>query len=165
MTPVSATPPRARSRVLGLGLGLALAVLALDQLTKWWILNEVMAPLPRVVEVTSFFNLVLVHNYGVSFGMFADDADVTRWALIAVALAVTGFLGRWLATTRRPYVATATGLVIGRSRDRQVPPANALRNIPNAKQTTRAAYRAVTRGVGPRLVCGVSSRWAPGLSS
>ncbi|CCG09522.1 signal peptidase II, partial [Pararhodospirillum photometricum] len=50
-------------RRLASGLGVAGILMGLDQLLKTWILDVVMNP-PRVLEITPFFNLVLVWNRG-----------------------------------------------------------------------------------------------------
>ncbi len=94
------------------GLVLAGVVIGLDQLSKWWIVEFVMNP-PVRIEVTSFFNLVLAHNRGVSFGMFAAGSEVEKWALVAVALAISGFLVRWLWQARTAVAVMALGLIIG----------------------------------------------------
>ncbi len=47
---------------------------AVDQATKWLILNVVMQP-PRVIEVLPVFNLTLGFNTGISFGLFSDRLD------------------------------------------------------------------------------------------
>jgi len=70
-------------------LSLALLVLLLDQASKWIILQWVMQP-PRVIEVTSFFNLVLVYNRGVSCGLLASDLWWKPFALAALALLIVG---------------------------------------------------------------------------
>ena len=101
-----------RGRRLGIGLGIAAVVLVLDQITKWVILEMVMQP-PRTIEVTGFFNLVMVWNRGVSFGLFANEAEATRWVLIAVALAITAALVVWLRRADRGLLVVAIGLVIG----------------------------------------------------
>ncbi len=100
-------------RPLPLGLAVAAVVLVLDQITKWWILERVFADGWRVVEVTSFFNLVMVWNRGVSFGMFADEAHYMPYVLSAVAVAVAGVLFAWLMREERRFVALGLGLVIG----------------------------------------------------
>ena len=48
------------------------------------------------VTVTPFFNLVLVWNRGVSFGMFAGAGDHGPWLLTALAAAIGAFLLVWL---------------------------------------------------------------------
>ena len=99
-------------RLRRLGLGLAFATMALDQLTKWWIVNFVMNP-PSVIEVTPFFNLVLGLNRGVSFGMFSSDSNLSRWLLTALALAIVCALAVWLWRAEKPWLAVALGLIIG----------------------------------------------------
>lgn len=105
----------ARHGLLRFGLLVALAVLVADQATKWAVLGpiDLDARMPGIIEVTGFFNLVMVRNYGVSFGMFADDAGTTRWALVVLALGVTAALLVWLRRVERRFPAAAIGLVIG----------------------------------------------------
>lgn len=103
---------RTRSH-LALGLAVAAVVVVLDQLTKWWILNTVMQPFPRVVEVAPFFNLVLTWNPGVSFGMFAHEAEYMPYVLSAVSVVITVFLLGWLRRADSRFVALCLGLVIG----------------------------------------------------
>lgn len=99
------------SRHLLSGLGVAAAVILLDQLTKWLIIG-LMRP-PRVIEITSFFNLVVGWNRGVSFGLFNNDSPLNAWILIAVALAIVAVLMIWLSKTDRWPVAIGLALVIG----------------------------------------------------
>jgi signal peptidase II len=101
-----------RRPAVRLGLAVAAAWLVLDQLTKWWVLDGLMQP-PRVIEVTSFFNLVLAWNRGVSFSMFYSYHDAMPWILSGVALAIVAFLGSWLLRADRALPALALGLVIG----------------------------------------------------
>ena len=99
------------SRRAGVRMGLVAAVIvaALDQLTKWWILDWVMDP-PRVIAIAPFFNTVLVYNRGTSFGLFEGGG---QWLLLAVAAAIVAILLVWLTRTRRRGLALALGLVIG----------------------------------------------------
>ena len=94
------------------GFLLVVMILVADQATKWIILNDVMAP-PRVIEVTSFFNLVLVWNQGVSFGLFGDGGDTQRWVLIGVALAISLGLSVWLLRAGSRWIALSLGGIIG----------------------------------------------------
>ncbi|MBK4721345.1 signal peptidase II [Azospirillum sp. YIM DDC1] len=95
------------------GLSVAALVVVLDQLTKWWILDVVMQPYPRVVEVTPFFNLVLAWNTGVSFGTFGSSHAWMPYVLAAVAFAIVVALLLWLRQADRRYLALALGMVIG----------------------------------------------------
>lgn len=94
------------------GLLLAGLVIVVDQLSKWWILDSVMAP-PRIIPLTSFFNLVLVHNRGVSFGMFSSAPQWLPWALSLFAVLISAALLIWLWRTGDRLLASALGLVIG----------------------------------------------------
>ena len=94
------------------GLGLATLVAALDQLSKWFIVAQIMNP-PVQIEVTSFFNLVLAYNRGISFGMFAAGSELGKWMLVGLALVISGFLLRWLFQSSRPYSIIALGLILG----------------------------------------------------
>lgn len=100
------------SRLRLTGLGFGLVVLIADQITKWWILEIVMRP-PRVIEVTSFFNLVLTWNRGVSFGLFNTDSPWNQWTLSALALVIVTILLVWLWRAETRWLSIALGLVIG----------------------------------------------------
>ena len=99
-------------RVRRFGLGIALAVIVLDQLTKWLVLTQVMTP-PRLIEITSFFNLRLAWNRGVSFSMLDLEAAYWPWVLSAVQLAIAGALIAWLWRLRAILPAIGLGFVIG----------------------------------------------------
>lgn len=94
------------------GLVLAAVVVVLDQVSKWWILADVMNP-PTVIPVTPFFNLVLVWNRGVSFGLLNQDSAWIPWLLSALAAAICGGLLVWLRRADGRWLAAALGLVIG----------------------------------------------------
>jgi signal peptidase II len=98
--------------MLRLGLLVALPVLLLDQLTKWWALSGLMDP-PETISVTGFFNLVLVWNRGVSFGMFNVDSAWGPIVLGGLALIISVCLVIWLHRVESRLVATAIGLVLG----------------------------------------------------
>jgi signal peptidase II len=97
--------------VLG-ALALAAGILALDQATKYLIVNVVMVP-PRVIEVTPFFNLVLTYNKGITFGILNSHAAWQPWILAAVSLTVVAGLLVWLPRTRSRLHAIGIGLVVG----------------------------------------------------
>ena len=94
------------------GLGLALAVFLADQATKWLILLSVMQP-PRVIPVTPFFNLVLVWNQGISFGLFANAAEATRWVLTGLAVIVSAALLVWLWRASDRLTVYSLGGIVG----------------------------------------------------
>jgi len=109
--------PMARSapvtRLGWLTYALAVAVIGLDQLSKFWILNVFDLPARGSVKVLPVFNLSMVWNRGVSFGMFRAEVDLARWGLAAFSLAVAVALVVWARKTERLLTAVALGLVIG----------------------------------------------------
>jgi len=94
------------------GIAVAAAIMALDHLTKWWILLSVMQP-PRIIEVTPFFNIVLTWNRGVSFGMFDTDSATGPWILSGLAVAVVIVLLIWLSKGPNLLITAALGLIVG----------------------------------------------------
>jgi signal peptidase II len=95
--------------MLRLGLAVAAAVIVLDQLTKWAILTW----LDRAIALTPFFNLVVVWNRGVSFGMFDSNGALAPWLLSGLALAVVLALLLWLRRIEHPLPGAGLGLIIG----------------------------------------------------
>ncbi|MCW5699742.1 MAG: signal peptidase II [Rhodospirillales bacterium] len=95
-----------------IGLAVALVVVVLDQASKWWIVEEVMQP-PRHLEVTSYFNLVMGWNRGVSFGLFNTVSPLNAWVLTGAAVAIVAVLLVWLYRTNRLFFAVAIGFVVG----------------------------------------------------
>lgn len=87
-------------------------IAVLDQITKQIMIGLVFEP-PRLIEVTSFFNLVPVRNTGVSFGLFGANTELARWALVAVAVVIMIALLIWLFRAGSAYIAVALVLVIG----------------------------------------------------
>ena len=84
-----------------------------DQFTKWWVVEKIMQP-PHVVFLGDYLNLVLVWNRGVTFGILSGvDRRYIEYGLIAVALLIIGFLGRWLWRTSSNLVAIGLGLIMG----------------------------------------------------
>ena len=96
-----------------LGLIIGAAILGLDQLSKWWILTIFHLPERGMAIVLPFFNLAMVWNRGVSFGMFNSGGALGRWLLAIVALVVVGFLLVWLRQAGNRLMAVAIGLIVG----------------------------------------------------
>ena len=108
-----------------LGIVCAAAAFALDQSTKALALGS--PDLTGGVEVLPVFNLVLVRNYGVSFGILSGIAP--WWVLILLGLAIVAVLAVWLWQSQSRLASMALGLVIG----------GALGNV-----TDRLRFQAVT---------------------
>ena len=85
----------------------------LDQTTKLTILSYLEPN--SAIEITSFFNLVLVYNKGAAFGFLASsDFDVNRFFLIAnlIILCVLVY-ALWVLRPGRSQSAMAIWLIIG----------------------------------------------------
>jgi signal peptidase II len=68
-------------------LGLALLIIVSDQLTKTLIIGSF--ELGDSHTVTSFFNLVRVHNAGAAFSFLADASGWQRWFFVGLGLVAT----------------------------------------------------------------------------
>ncbi len=89
----------------------ALLGFAVDQGTKWLIMNVVMQP-PTVIPVLPFFNLRLGFNTGVSFGLF-DETFADAPALLAgLMLLIVVMLAIWALRAQTFTEAIGLGLVI-----------------------------------------------------
>jgi signal peptidase II len=122
--------------MLRLGLSVAAVALAVDQLSKWWLLvrafgieeglsagsffdlmvmgdESLSATVGTLATVTPFFDLVLAWNRGISFSVFTSDSSVAPWIFSGVAVTICIGLGIWLRRMVRPWPAVAVGLIIG----------------------------------------------------
>lgn len=110
--------------MLRFGLLLAGVVFVADQITKWIVLERYhfsppgclefrTSPPCRFVELTPFFDLQMVWNRGVSFGLLRADEDLARWGLVALSFVISGVFLWWLRSAERRLTGVALGLVIG----------------------------------------------------
>lgn len=92
---------------------LAAAVIALDQLSKAWVLGPLDLPARGQVPVLPpFLNFTLVHNTGVSFHLLAGG-ELSRWGLTVFSLAVAAALAGWARRTDKAVQAAGLGLIMG----------------------------------------------------
>jgi signal peptidase II len=100
--------------MLARGLLTALIVAILDQLSKAAVLAYFAGRLYGEHElVTSFFNLALTYNRGISFGLFNGAAGVNALVFSFAAVAIVAVLVYWLSRAASPLLAVAIGLIIG----------------------------------------------------
>lgn len=109
---------------------LGVLVVIVDQLSKWAVTELILRPgggvdflhwyltppppMPFIgTEVLPFFNLVMVWNTGVSFGILAHYGHYVSYLLIAVALFISGLFTKWLLETKDPFQGRCYALVIG----------------------------------------------------
>lgn len=96
-----------------LGFGIAAAILIADQISKYWIMAVVQLPMRGLIEITSFFDLRWVENYGVSMGFLVAGSNRERWILVAVTAAIAAGIIVWLWREKGRPDAAALGLVLG----------------------------------------------------
>jgi signal peptidase II len=97
---------------LPLALIVAVVVAALDQASKWWILEKVMQP-PKTVPVTPFLDIVLVWNRGITFGLFNSGGAAQPIIFTALAFVIAVGLLVWLRGVGQNWVAVAIGGILG----------------------------------------------------
>jgi signal peptidase II len=96
-----------------LGVTLVLGVVALDQLSKYWIINVLRLPEVGKIEISGIFDLTMVWNYGVSFGAFWAEATWERWALVGLSCIIATIFSVWMMRTTSRNSVLAIALVIG----------------------------------------------------
>ncbi|MGB0920812.1 MAG: signal peptidase II [Alphaproteobacteria bacterium] len=87
-------------------------VLAADQALKYYVLYTLGLMEVKVIEVTSFFNLALAWNTGISFSLL-DGGEETRWLLTAGMAAITLVLIVWYFRTTDALPRLALPVVVG----------------------------------------------------
>jgi signal peptidase II len=108
----SASGGRSGADGIGLWLGIAALVIVADQLTKTLIIGSFQLGDSRTV--TSFFNLVRVHNSGAAFSFLAGASGWQRWFFVGLGTAATAFIV-WMLR-RHPgqrLFCTALALILG----------------------------------------------------
>jgi signal peptidase II len=93
-------------------MGLVAATVVADQVTKQLLMQYLMKIGATLPVVDGFFQLVMVWNRGVSFGLM-DDRAPPPWTLSVVAIAVCVGLFFWLRRTDQPLTGWGIGLVMG----------------------------------------------------
>lgn len=112
-----------------MGFGLIVVFIIMDQLSKWFVLEKIFKPelnvpslgffdwitssirLPFIsIDYTSFFNLTMVWNQGISFGLFQNG---NPWPLIIIALVISTIFSVWLYKSKSCFEAISLSMVIG----------------------------------------------------
>jgi signal peptidase II len=101
-----------RQRILSLLL-VAGVVFALDQYSKYWLIHEFGIGQRPPVRLCEYFALVLAWNTGVSFSMLAHSAQWMPWALVALALVISGILVRLCLASDRAWERVGYAMVVG----------------------------------------------------
>jgi signal peptidase II len=111
-----------------LAYGLAALVLILDQWSKSAALGAFIRHCPGVgahpplaglgmeecrIPFSPIFNLTMVWNPGMSFGLGRTHGDISRWVFAVFAIGVAGAIGWWAHKNDKRLFAWAAGLLIG----------------------------------------------------
>ncbi len=94
-------------------LWLAVLAFVLDQYTKNLVVENI--ELYQAIQITSFFNLTHVFNYGAAFSFLSDAGGWQRWFFTAIAFGVSGLLLWWLKQTTKEQLilSLAFNLILG----------------------------------------------------
>ncbi len=111
-----------------------ICVLIPDQISKWFVMEVIFRPettdnngigffewylnTPSIIpfssiKITSFFNVVMAWNTGVSFSMFSGHGEYMAYILILVALAITVMFARWMWQAEKDLHGFCYALIIG----------------------------------------------------
>ena len=93
---------------------LSLVVIALDQLTKWWVLTS-LPEYTAVPVIEGLWNWYRTYNTGAAFSFLAGGGGWQKWFFTVLAIGICSLLTWWLSKTPRRDWRTALpfALVIG----------------------------------------------------
>ena len=87
-------------------------VVIFDQVSKIWILYDLMNP-PTVIPIFPFLDIVLTWNKGVGFGFLQAHGQWGTFGLIVMAIGISVALGMWLWRTTDKLSLMGLSMVIG----------------------------------------------------
>jgi signal peptidase II len=92
---------------------LSALIVALDQITKAWVVRKL--AMYQALTVLPVLQITHVYNRGAAFSFLNDSSGWQRWAFAALALIVSVLIVAWLRRIDRREVALAAGaaLVLG----------------------------------------------------
>jgi signal peptidase II len=91
---------------------LSLILVIADQLTKMMVLGSL--KLYESIEITSFFSLTHVHNYGAAFSFLADEDGWQQYFLVSISAIASIAIILWMRkiSTNQPYKLIALSLIL-----------------------------------------------------
>ncbi len=105
-------PPLAQSGIRFLWI--SVLVIALDQLSKWWIVHNL--EVGQTIPLLPVFSILRTYNLGAAWSMFADAGGAQRWIFTVLAVGVSVALVYWLrrlALSAHTMLATGLALILG----------------------------------------------------
>ena len=132
MTETTNQPKKNPARA-AFNVALIALVIVCDQITKWMVTELIVRPenggksidlitwittMPTRVsyaqfEVLPFYSIVMVWNYGVSFGMFNNQSTENAFLLVGISLVIALVLLVWMFGATSKYAALGLALAIG----------------------------------------------------
>jgi signal peptidase II len=94
-------------------MGLIVLTVVADQISKELLLRTLLKAGALISIIDGYFQLVVVWNSGVSFGLMGGNRALPPWVLSVVAIAVCVGLFVWLRRTDRRLTGWGIGLVMG----------------------------------------------------
>ena len=93
----------------------ALLTLVIDQATKLLVVWGLDLASTGVIDVAPpWLTFRMAWNRGVNFGLLAADAELMRWALVALALGISAWVAIWMWRSEHgPLARVSAGLLIG----------------------------------------------------
>lgn len=85
-----------------------------DQLSKYVVVHMMDLERNSPIEVLPpLLTFIMGRNYGINFGLFANQGEIMRWGLIVVALAICGLVLYWMRSESSRWAYISAGLLVG----------------------------------------------------
>ncbi len=96
-----------------IGLAIAFAIFAADQWLKSYVVDTLDLQLYETYDLLPFFDFTLVHNYGISLGMFQAKSMEMRWLLIALTGTIAVVVTVWMLREKLLGEISGLALILG----------------------------------------------------
>ena len=110
---VSDVRPKGPTRAALIAYAATLVAVTLDQASKYWVVAVLDLPDRFQYHLSQVFNLTMVWNDGVSYGLLKAQGSLGRWALALFSFAVAAGLAVWVWRSLRALPAIGVGLIMG----------------------------------------------------
>lgn len=94
-----------------IGFVVTFLTLVLDQVSKTIVVHH-FANSALPIKIAEFFNIVLVYNKGISFGLF-NQLDYSNYIFSCISIGIVCFLLKWLKDSAILWEKVGLALVIG----------------------------------------------------
>ena len=92
---------------------LATLIFVVDQAIKLWMLYPFALADKGRVPVLPVFDLVLIWNTGVSYGLLQQESEFGRWALVALHIVASAFIAWWIVREEDRASSIGLALILG----------------------------------------------------